>query len=152
MGTNGLAIDWPTVVALETQVATQNADFGSLAYLTSNKGRGKMKVTPKIGSTFPVFLWEKGAAYGEGEVNSYRAVATQQVPSNLTKGSGVNLTPVIFGNFASPTYGLWSGVDMLADPYSQGGAGTVLIYMYQDYDFQFRYEQSFAVTPDAMTV
>jgi len=148
IGANGGPIDWPTVVALETQVATANAEFGNLAYLTSNKGRGKMKVTPKIGSTFPVFLWERGQAYGEGEVNSYRAVSSEQVPSNLTKGSGTNLTALIYGNFQSATYGLWSGLDILVDPYTQGAAGTVNIYMYQDYDLQFRYEQSFAKCVD----
>lgn len=152
IGTNGGTIDWPTTVGLETQVATSNADFGNLAYLTSNKGRGVMKKTLKFpSSASAVTLWEKGIAYGEGEVNSYRAVATNQVPSNIAKGSGTNLTSLIFGNFASATYGLWSGVDTLVDPYSRGAAGSILIYMFQDYDFQMRWEQSFAKCVDMLS-
>ena len=111
-----------------------------------------MKTIPKVSSSaFPIFLWEKGLAYGEGEVNSYRALATNQVPSNLSKGSGSNLTALIFGNWASATYGLWSGVDMLVDPYTRGAAGSVCIYQYQDLDFQCRWEQSFAICNDMAT-
>jgi HK97 family phage major capsid protein len=152
IGTNGGSITWALVVALETAVAVANADFGKLAYLTSNNGRGIMKNTFKgAASTFPLFLWEKGVGYGEGEVNGYRAVSSQQIPANLTKGSGTALTQLLFGNFDSATYALWSGMDTLVDPYSQGAAGSVLIYMYQDCDFQLRWEQAFAKIVDMAT-
>jgi HK97 family phage major capsid protein len=152
IGTNGGEITWATVLSLETQVATANADFGSLAYLTSNKGRGVMKQTAKVtSSAFPIFLWEKGEAPGFGEVNSYRSVSSEQVPSNLTKGSANGTcTALIFGNFASAVYGLWSGIDVLVDPYTQGPQGGIGIYLYQDYDFQFLYEQSFAKCTDML--
>ena len=152
LGTNGGEITWNAVVALETQVAVANAEFGKLGYLTSNQGRGIMKVTPKgAASTFPIFLWEKGQAYGEGEVNGYRAIASQQVPANLTKGSGSSLTSLIYGNFDSATYACWSGLDTLVDPYSQGAAGSLLIYMFLDCDFQLRWEQSFSKLVDMAT-
>ena len=153
IGANGGEMTWATVINLETQVATGNADFGALAYLTSPKGRGMLKTIPKISSSaYPIFIWEKGGNMsGEGEVNSYRAAATTPVPSNLTKGSGSSLTSLLFGNFESATYALWSGVDALVDPYSQGGAGSVLIYLFQDYDFQLRWEQSFAKCVDMAT-
>ena len=151
IGTNGGSLTWAQVIALETAVAVANADFGALAYLTSNKGRGIMKSIPKVGTTFPFYIWETGKFPGEGEVNSYRALSTNQVPSNITKGSGTALTPLLFGNFQSATYGLWSGVDMLVDPYTAGAAGSVKVYIYQDCDFQSRWEQSFAVVPDMAT-
>ena len=152
LGATGLVeINWPAVIALETAVATANADFGSLAYLTSNNGRGIMKQTLKVaGSNFPIYIWENDKQ-GVGEVNGYKAVASQQVPSNLTKSSSTNLTALLYGNFQSATYGLWSGMDVLADPYTRGPAGGLLVYIYQDLDFQLRYEQSFAKIVDMPT-
>lgn len=148
INTNGGDPTWNTLVDLESSVASYNADFGSLGYVCSTKGRGKLKKTPKLGSTFPVFLWDKGENPGEGEVNSYRAMATNQIPDNLTKGSGTALTALLFGNFASATYGLWSGVDVLVDPYTGSSTGAVKVTAFQDYDMQFRYETAFAKCVD----
>lgn len=147
IGTNGGAPTWDAVVGLETLVATSNADFGRLGYLTSNKGRGKLKRTPKIGSTFPTFIWEGGQG-GVGQVNDYNALASEQVPSSLTKGTLSTATALIFGNFESATYAFWSGLDILVDPYTGSSSGTVRFVALQDYDYQFRYEQSFAVCKD----
>jgi HK97 family phage major capsid protein len=150
IGANGGAPTWALVCALESSVAVGNADFGKLGYLTSNKGRAKMKQTTKIASSqYSDFLWQKGEAPGEGEVNSYRAMATEQVPSNLTKGTLTGTgTALVFGNFESATYGLWSGIDVLIDPYTSGSSGGINMYAYQDYDFQFRYQASFAKCVD----
>lgn len=142
IGTNGGDPTWAMAVELETTVAVGNADVGSMGYLTSNHGRGKLKTTPKIGTTYPTFLWESN------EVNGYRAMASNQVPSNLGKGSGTNLTALIFGNFESATYGLWSGLDILVDPYTGSSTGAVKITCFQDYDFALRYSESFAKCVD----
>jgi HK97 family phage major capsid protein len=151
VGSTGGAMTWAIALNLEAQVAIANAEFGALGYLTSNQGRQQMKQIPKIAaSTFPIFLWEKDVQ-GVGEVNGYRALASQQVPANITKSSGHDLTALLYGNFQSATYGLWSGMDVLADPYTRGAAGGLLIYMYQDCDFQLRYEQSFAKCVDMNT-
>lgn len=148
INTNGGAPTWAMVVNLEKLVAQANADFGSLGYITSNAGRSKMKQTTKISaSQYSSWLWENDAL-GVGEVNGYRAMATEQVPSNLAKGSGTNLTSLIFGNFESATYGLWSGLDVLVDPYTAASSGGLVINVFQDYDFQMRYEVGFAKCVD----
>ncbi len=147
IGTNGGAPTWPVVTNLEKTVAQSNADFGKLGYVTSNAGRSKLKNTPKIGTTFPVFMWERDNQ-GEGEINGYRALASEQVPSNLTKGSGSNLTALIYGNWDSATYAFWSGLDLLLDPYTGSSAGTLRVVALQDCDIQFRYEASFAKVVD----
>ena len=58
-GENGAVLDWKKVVGLETVVAVENADLGSLAYLTNSKGRGAMKTTEKSQGTAR-FLMEGG--------------------------------------------------------------------------------------------
>ena len=88
------------MVEFETDVASSNADIGSLAYLANAPTRGKLKTTEKAANTAQ-FIWGDAvnpAAPGEGTLNGYRAAVTNQLPSNLTKGTGTNLSAMIFGN------------------------------------------------------
>ncbi len=150
LGTNGAIPTWAAVVNMEKSVAQANAEFGKLGYLSSNGGRAIMKQTPKVGSTFPVFLWEDDNN-GEGRVNARRALASEQVPSNLTKGSSSGIcTAILYGNWDSATYAFWGGVDVLVDPYTGSNAGTVRFVTLQDADFQLRYDQSFVKIVDAL--
>lgn len=149
-GTNGLAPAWSHIVALETALANGNADVGRMGYLTTTKARGTLKATQKAASL--PFIWENGDKPGEGILNGYRAVATNQVPSNLVKGaSGAVCSAIIFGNFADAVFGLWGGLDVLVDPFTGGAAGTVRVRVLQDADFAIRRAESFAAMVDALT-
>lgn len=151
-GTNGAAPTWANIVGLETEVATDNADVGAIAYLTNAKVRGKLKTTEKAAST-GMFIWGDNAAEpGMGMLNGYRAAVSNQVPSNLTKGTSVGVcSAIIFGNFADLLVGLWSGLDVLVDPYTGGTAGTLRIIVHQDLDLAVRHAESFSAMADALT-
>ena len=43
---------------------------------------------------------------------------TNQLPSNLVKGSGTSLSPLLFGNWQDLIYAFWSGQDVIVDPYT----------------------------------
>ena len=144
-GTDGLAPTWAHIVALETAVAVANADVGSMGYLTNAKVRGKLKTTSKV-SGQNGFIWEDG-----GTVNGYNAGVTNQVPSNLTKGTGTNLSAIIFGNWADLVIGQWGVLDLMVDPYSQSTSGTVRVVALQDVDVALRKAVSFAAMQDAIT-
>lgn len=153
-GTNGAAPTWDNIVDFETQVATGNADLGSLAYVTNAKVRGKLKRTQKFSGTNGVELWQKGRdpRAGIGEVNGYDAYVTNQIPSNLTKGTSTGVCSAIgFGNWAEVVIGLWSGLDVLLDPYTNGSAGGKRVIALQDCDIAVRHGASFAVMKDALT-
>lgn len=137
-GTNGGAPAWTNLVGLETAVATANADMGSLGYVIDAAVRGTLKNTPKIGSTFPVFLWD------DGTVNGYPVGVTNLLPSNLTKGTGTGLHAAIFGNWNDLIYVYWSGLDVIVNPYSGDASGTVIITSFQDVDINVRHPQSFS--------
>jgi len=146
IGLDGGPATHGTVVDLETDVADANADFGSLAYVTSPKGRGMLKQTIIGSNTAAKFIWENN------EINGYRAFATNQIPSDLTKGSyGTDLTAILFGNFADCLYGLWSGVDVVVNPYTDDLKGAVRITMMQDCDFALRHTGSFSKCVDLET-
>ena len=144
LGDNGAAPTFGKMVDLETEVAIDNADIGALKYITNARGRGKMKQTA-IESGHPAKIWENNM------VNGYDAIATNQIPANLTKGDGTDLSAVMFGNFADLIIGMWGGLDLTVDPYSNSTSGTVRIVGLQDVDIAVRRAESFAVIKDMVT-
>ena len=50
---------------------------------------------------------------------------------------------MLFGNLADVMIGLWGGLDILADPYTQSLSGTRRIVMHQDFDIAVRRNASF---------
>ncbi|WP_310474089.1 phage major capsid protein [Sandarakinorhabdus sp.] len=143
IGTNGGPLTWDAVVDLETTVGNANADVPTSAYITNAALRGRMKKTAELGNTTAVPIWRNN------EVNGYRAIASNQVPRNLTKGSGTNLSALLFGNFADLLIGMWGGLDILIDPYTGGTAGTLRTIALQDVDVAVRRVASFAACVDA---
>lgn len=146
-GANGGAPNWDSVVDLETAVSVANADVGTLAYLTNAKVRGKLKKTFVDGPGTGERVWQKGSE----PLNGYRAGVTNAVPSNLAKGTGTNLSALIFGNFADLVIGMWGGLDLMVDPYTHSTTGTVRVTALQDVDVGVRNVESFATMEDAET-
>jgi HK97 family phage major capsid protein len=145
-GTNGLAPNWSHIVGLETEVAQDNADEGTLGYLTNTRVRGRLKQTSKV-SGQNGFIWEGG------EVNGYQAQVTNAVPSNLVKGSsGAVCSAIIFGNFAELIMGLWGGLELMVNPYTNAANGGVIVHAFQDADLAVRHAESFSAMVDALTV
>ncbi|MFM6052928.1 MAG: phage major capsid protein, partial [Sphaerospermopsis kisseleviana] len=138
LGTNGAAPTWASIVQMETELAQDNADVGSLGYLTNAKVRGKLKTTVKnpVG-TDSDWIWENGTDPVIGMLNGYMAGVSNQVPSNLTKGTGTNLSAIIFGNFADILIGEWGVLEILPNPYGSGyDSGSIEIRALQTVDVQ----------------
>jgi len=154
LGTNGAALTWANIVDLETQVATANADGLAFAYVTTKAARGKLQVTPKVSGQND-FIWgasKSQALPGEGLLNGYRAVASTLMPSNLTKGSGSNLSSMIAGNWSDLIIGMWGGgIELMADPYTFSTTGAVRIVAMVDVDFTVRHPESFRKITDIVT-
>lgn len=145
--THGGLPSWAKVLEFETDVAVANADVGNMAYITNPKVRGLLKQTPKVGTTFPTFCWEDGPQ----PVNGYAAYCTNQVASNLTK-TQTNLSAMFFGNWADLIIGMWGGLDILVDPYSNSTTGAVRVVALQDLDIGIRHVGSFAFGSDISLV
>lgn len=142
-----MAPTWAHIVGLESDIAANNADVGTLGYLTNAKVRGKLKVTQKFASTNGMPIW----ADGNTPLNGYAAHVTNAVPSNLTKGNQSLSSAIIFGNFADLLIGLWGATDILVDPYTGGAAGTVRVRVLQSCDVALRHIESFSTMEDALT-
>jgi HK97 family phage major capsid protein len=147
-GTNGIAPTWAHVVGLETNVSVANADVGTLGYLTNAKVRGKLKTTERAATTNGQFIWGDAAA---SPLNGYQTAVTNQIPSNTAKGTGTNLSTLIYGNFADVVLGLWGSLDLTVDPYTFSTTGGVRVVALQSADVALRNVESFAYMSDLIT-
>lgn len=143
LGTDGGALTWAAILALESSIAAANADLGEIKYLTNSKVVGQAKRTPKAG-TFPVFVMAD-----DRTMNGAPTLVSNNVPSNLSKGasSGI-LSAVIAGVFEELVMGTWGALDLLTDPYTGGSAGSLNLYALQDLDIQTRYDEAFSKLVD----
>jgi HK97 family phage major capsid protein len=128
------AISWANVVGLETAVNENNANKGSLGYLTNAKVWGAMKTTPKVAGG-DRFIMEESAG---NVVNGYPADWTNLVPS--ADGS-----VMIFGNWQDLFVGEWGGYDVVIDPFSHAGSAQVVITINGYNDGVIAEPKSFAV-------
>ena len=147
-GTNGLALTRANAIKLKTAVAAADADMGSLGFLTNPLVRGKAQETP-IDAGSGLFLWKEEQ---DDRFMGYQAGVTNQVPSNLVKGtSGAACSALIFGNFADLIIAQWGGIDIQVNPYAKDTEGLVRITADCYYDAGVRRAQSFAAIKDLLT-
>lgn len=155
IGTNGGAPTYDNIVGLYQAVAAANADRGALGFLTNANVKSTLLTTPKIGTTFPEFVWESPSANDpaalDGAMLGYRAAVSNNVPSNLTKGTGTDLSAIIFGNWNDLVVANWGGLDILVDPFTYSASGEIGIVAWQAVDIGVRHAASFAAIEDAVT-
>lgn len=116
------------LIAMETDVAVANADVGSLRYIMNATARGLLKSTSKAGNE-AVFVWENN------EVNGYPVIVSNQLQSN----------DALFGDFSQMVMGMWSGLDLMVDPYAGATAGTVRVIAHQDLDVAVKQPAAFCL-------
>jgi HK97 family phage major capsid protein/HK97 family phage prohead protease len=124
------------LISMETEVAKDNADAGSLFYLMNAAARGALKATPKSASAVAA-----GFVYEDDEVNGYPVVVSNQL----------TLDDIIFGAFDQMIMGMWSGLDLTLDPYAGATSGTVRIVALQDVDFAIKQAGAFCYGTGALS-
>ena len=132
------------IIALETAVSVENADIGALNYLTNAKVRGVLKST-KVDTGSGLFIWPMN----DNMLNGYNAAVTNLVPSNLGTDPNDTSSAVIFGNFNDLVYGMWGGLEILFDPYTQALKGTTRLVLNMYADVAVLRPKSFAAIKDA---
>ncbi|MCF0074474.1 phage major capsid protein [Dyadobacter sp. CY261] len=119
---NGAAPVWADFPNLYREIAVDNADVDSMGYLVNPLMVAKLQTTEKASNT-AVFIMPEGAK----TINGMKAGVTNNVPSNLTKGTSTDCSAAIFGNFRDLWMGTWGGIDLMINPYSRDTEGIVRI-------------------------
>jgi len=122
--------DWGDYVDLETELAIDNLDDGSMRYIMNSVVRGALKQTLRASAAGSDYIMTDS-----GQVNGYQVTVSNQMQQN----------DVLFGNFADCVVGMWSGLDVVIDPYTQSASGQVILTVHQDFDVALRRPQSFAL-------
>ena len=115
-------------IGMETDVATANADAGSLRYIINAAARGALKSTEKASNTAQ-FVYEND------QINGYPVIVSNQLANN----------DALFGDFSMMIMGMWSGLDLTVDPYAGATAGTVRIIALQDLDIAVKQAGAFCL-------
>jgi len=162
LGTNGGTIAWTNIVGLEEAVGVANG-VGRMAYLTNAKQRAQARRVSVLASTAAAIpIWQGSPAVadagggalpsGDGIVNGYPAYMSNQVPSNLTKGTATTVCSAwIFGAFEQVLIGMFgSGFEVLVDPYTLKLQNMVDITAWNFVDAANRYPTAFATIKDAL--
>lgn len=120
---------WIEYVNMETEIAAADADVGTMSYVINATARGAAKTTQKFPATpTGATIWEQG-----NTINGYNVDVTNQ----LTAGDH------FFGNWSDFIIAMWSGLDMMVDPYSLSTSGGTRIVVFQDVDMNVRHTASF---------
>jgi len=149
-GTNGAAINFDHLADLKKEVAIDNADSASAGYLSNAKVEAKLMKLTASGSG--EYFYGPGAGT-PGSVWGRRFVISNQIPSNLTKGTASGTcSAVIYGNWSDLLIGMWGATDVLVNPFGSGfSAGNLELRCMQTIDIAVRHPESFAVMKDALT-
>lgn len=146
-GANGAAPTWAHFVDLESACANSNAEPDTLAgYITNTKVRGKLKQT-QMGTNLP-FIWQNSAQ----PVNGYRVGITNNVPSNLTKGTSTTVcsAAVFSSDWSMAVVGLFGAPDVIVDPFTKADTGQVKITLNQFSDMGVRQPAAFSKIVDLL--
>lgn len=169
LGTNGGAVTYASILQLEQLIGDANAEGSRMAYLTNTYQRKQCKNTAVLASTAAAIpLWtgpvQSNVPYGEqpldnqgqypmdGQMNGYRAIASNQVPRNLTKGTSTTVcSAILFGAWEHLIIGMFGGgFETVVDPYSKKFQGMIEVVTWAFMDVNDRYDGAFAAIQDAL--
>ena len=151
-GADGDAPSWERMVQFETKIAVANADERTMGWVLNAKTRGELKSRQKFAGTSGETLWQfANNSSNQGYVNGYRVGVTNQIRGDYTKGTGSNLSGIIFGDFSRLICGEWGSYELAADPYDRFLAGGVRVRIIHTCDIQVTQEKAFSVATDLAT-
>jgi HK97 family phage major capsid protein len=121
-GPNGAAPSWANIVALEHQVAANNGDITAGAFLMSPNVLRALRTTTR-GANLGYIL------ENDSQLLGHPVRVSQHVPSNLTKGTGSNLSAIVFGNWSDLLVSIWNSgsIDLLVDGVTQIRNGWIVL-------------------------
>lgn len=125
------------LVAMETEIALDNADVDSMSYVFNAAIRGHAKTTLKFpASAGSQTIWEPG-----NTVNGYATDVTNQIATG----------DVFFGNWQDLVVAMWGGLELTVDPYALSTSGGIRIIALQDIDVNLRRVESFCWGSDQVS-
>ncbi|AUC13823.1 hypothetical protein BTO06_01060 [Tenacibaculum sp. SZ-18] len=140
-GVNGSSPSWSHLVDMETKVGDANYYDNDLKYLFNTKTKGSLKQSLHTTGDAKYLITNN-------ECNGYGYGVSNFLPSDLTKGTGTNLSAAILGSFKELLIGEWGFSDMVVDNITGKKAGIIEITVNQYLDILLRSPEAFSVVKD----
>ena len=118
--------DIADIIQMPTDVATQNADIGSLSWMIT-PGLAGLLMRTDVGTDTGTFIYQ--GDFREGRIFGWPAAATNQISSTL--GSGSNEHGMIFGNWNDLAVCGWgNALELVVDIVTLAKRGQIVITSY----------------------
>jgi HK97 family phage major capsid protein len=143
-GTDGLALAWSHLAALEKGAHTASIAPGASSFLVNSKINAALRTTTR-GTNLDYLM-------PDHEVLGHPVQVTNNLPSNLTKGTGTNLSAAIFcADWAQLCIGFYGpGIDLTIDPISKAQEGKVKVVAALTFGFGLLRPTAFSVMKDVI--
>ena len=142
LGTNGAAPTYSALLDLIAEVAADNADTNGV-FVMNARTASFLRKTPKVASTDSVMILEGDSIAGRP------VVINNQMPADLTKGTGTALNAIVYGDLSHVMVGQWGSTELLIDPYTKADSGMIRMRTLALIDVAVRYPEAFAAITDA---
>ena len=150
LGDNGAAVSNVLAIDIEKQILCDNADIGSMAYVTNTKIKSELKQTFVNTTGGETAIWTESGEPGVGLLNGYRAYTSNHISSTLTKGNNSDCSALILGVWPELLVFEWGGgLDLNVDDKTLSTSGGLRLVALQDVDYALRHPESFAACVDA---
>ncbi|MBD2653659.1 phage major capsid protein [Synechocystis sp. FACHB-383] len=149
LGADGTAPTYENLVKLCSEIEVDNGDVSTMNWLTNPRVKAKLMLTPMQSSGVEGNFVLKDSASMLG----YGFNVSNQVPSNLAKGNGTNLSALILGCWDQLIVAEWGVLEILPNPYGKGYEnGNIELRAIKTLDMALRHTESFAALTDLITV
>lgn len=147
MGTHGANLTWANITNYEETQAVNNAAKGRLGFLLTPGIRRKLKNTLKNTVSGADYIWSD-----QDTLNKYPALVSNQVPSNLTKGTSTTICHgLVYGNWQEYIMASWGeALDVTVNPFTYAKQGMIEVVGLAMVDCNSRHPKSFVVTKDIL--
>jgi HK97 family phage major capsid protein len=147
LGTNGAAPTYASMLQLLCALEQANANtVGTPAVITTPGMKYTLKNIAKLANNIAEPVWSD-----DDKVAGVQGFSTNQVQSNLTKGTGTLLHAVYAGIWSQLMIGEFGAMEILTDPYRLKKQGMIEVTSFQMIDIAPRYASAFSVIKDAIS-
>lgn len=139
------AVTFVDMINMTASVADDNADMGSLRFMTTPLAASRMQTILEFPGTVPPPIWT--GTLQDGRIAGYPASATNQISKTMSGSNPTGGTShgIVYGNWNDMIIGLWQSMELVVDPYSLARRGMIQVTSFQMGDLIIRHPESFAV-------
>lgn len=156
IGADGGDFLFEHVTDMEGELEDANALKGKLGIAWHGKVKRKLKkmrIPQYSGDTEGMYVMLPMSDAQLRDHLDYDFRTSTQIPTNLTKGTGENLSEVYFGNWQELLIGQWGGMEILASQETSDAfeKNQTWVRIIQEVDIGLRHAESFCLCSDAAT-